>query len=179
MSTNEKGTAISKTIAVLIPVVIGSLLGLTASLATNYYTSRVERNETLRKERAQHIERAMMLASKFTNDVSKAIGLELITKGNIGANDISLFVAPTDTLTELNATVSLYFPQLKSDVEEIIGRYGAVVMRYEKTIDVQNERSNEDTLAFKQRIEREVTPVMERVRSLMKKLGDLAQTNNA
>ena len=179
MSTNEKGTAISKTTTVLIPVVVGSLLGLTASLATNYYTSRVERNETLRKERAQHIERAMMLASKFTNDVSKAIGLGLTSKGNIGANDISVLVAPTDTLTELNATVSLYFPQLKSDVEEIIGGYRAVVMRYEKIIDVHNERSNEDALAFKQRIEQEITPVMERVRILIKKLGDLAQTNNA
>jgi hypothetical protein len=179
MTTNEKGTAISKTIAVLIPVVVGSLLGLTASLATNYYTSRVERNETLRKERAQHIERAMMLASKFTNDVGKAIGLGLTTKGNIGVNDISVLAAPIDTLTELNATVSLYFPQLKSDVEEIIGAYLAVSMRYDKIIDVYNQRSNEDELAFKQRIEREITPVMERVRILMKKLGDLAQTNNA
>jgi hypothetical protein len=179
MSTNEKGTAISKTNAVLIPVVVGSLLGLTASLATNYFTSRVERNETLRKERAQHIERAMMLASKFTNDVSKAIDLAIITKGNTGANDISVLVAPTDTLTELNATVSLYFPQLKSDVEEIIGAYAAVGMRYDKVIDVHKEHSNEDALAFRHRIEQEVTPVMERVRSLMKKLGDLAQTNNA
>jgi len=80
MSTNEKGTANSKTTAVLIPVVVGSLLGLTASFATNYYTSRVERNETLRKERAQHIERAMMLASKFTNDVSKRSASGLIPK---------------------------------------------------------------------------------------------------
>ena len=179
MSTNENGTAISKTIAILIPVVVGGILGLTASLATNYYTSRVQQNETLRKERAQHIERAMMLASKFANDASKAIDLGLITKGNIGANDISVLVAPADTLTELDATVSLYFPQLKSDVEEIIGAYSAVAMRYDKTIDFHNERSNEDALAFKQRIEQEITPVMERVRSLMKKLGDLAQTNNA
>jgi len=52
-------------------------------------------------------------------------------------------------------------------------------MRYDKIIDVHNERSNEDALAFKQRIEREIAPVMERVRILMKKLGDLAQTNNA
>ena len=179
MSTNEKGTATSKTIAVLIPVVVGSLLGLTASLATNYFTSRVERNETLRKERAQHIERAMMLASKFTNDVSKEMGLMVLTKGNIGANDISALAAPTDALMELNATVSLYFPQLKSDVEEIIGGYEAFFMRYEKMIDVHNEHSDEDVLAFKQQIEQEVAPVMQRVRSLMKKLGDLAQTNNA
>jgi hypothetical protein len=40
-------------------------------------------------------------------------------------------------------------------------------------------RASEDALAFKHRIEQEVRPVMERVRSLMKKLGDLAQAKNA
>ena len=64
-------------------------------------------------------------------------------------------------------------------MEEIIGAYSAISMRYDKIIDVHNERSSEDALAFKQRIEREIAPVMERVRILMKKLGDLAQTNNA
>ena len=79
MGTND--TTIGKITAVLIPVVVGSFLGLMASLATNYYTFRVERKETIRKEHLAHIERAMTLAAKYANDVGKILGIGFIAKG--------------------------------------------------------------------------------------------------
>ena len=72
--------AVGKITAVLIPVVVGSFLGLMASLATNYYTFRVERKETMRKEHLAHLERAMTLAAKYSNEVGKVVGIGLITK---------------------------------------------------------------------------------------------------
>lgn len=175
----ETSNAIGKTIAVLIPVVVGSLLGLTASLATNYYTFRVGQKETIRKERAEHAERVMMLAAKFTNNVSKVIGFGLITKGNPTSGDIPMLTAPTDSLMELTAAVALYFPQLKNDVQQINVAYGSLMMRFDEITDAHDEHHGEDAVALRQRLQKEVAPVMELVGNLMKKLGDLAQTNDA
>ena len=50
----RKDTIITKTVAVLIPVAVGSFLGLTTSLLTSYYTFQVGRKETIRKEQAAY-----------------------------------------------------------------------------------------------------------------------------
>jgi hypothetical protein len=171
--------AIGRTIGVLIPVVVGSLLGLTASLATNYYTFRIGQKETIRRERAEHAERVMMLAAKFTNNVSKVIGFGLITKGKATSGDIPTLTAPTDSLMELTAAVALYFPELKNDVQQINVAYGAMMMRFDEITDSHDEHQKEDAVALRQRLEKEVAPVMERVGNLMKKLGDLARTSDA
>jgi hypothetical protein len=79
----------------------------------------------------------------------------------------------------LTAAVSLYFPQLKNDVQQINVAYGSVMMRFDEITAMHNEHREEDAVALRQRLEKELTPVMERVGNLMKKLGDLAQANDA
>jgi len=167
-----------RTVAVLIPVVVGTFLGLTTSLLTSYYTFRVERKETIRKEQAAHIERGMTLAAKYLNDLGKCIALGQITKGDVTAQDIAVLTAPTDTLVELVAVVSLYLPQLRGDVESIFVAHGTMMKNFDELIDARNKHREEDAAAFMERLQKEVAPAGEAVHRLMKKLGDLAQRND-
>ena len=164
--------AIAKMATVLIPVVVGSLLGLIVSLATSVYTFHVERSETLRKERMAHRERAVMLAAKYSNDVSKALGIGFITKGNVTPQEVAILSAPTETLLELNVVVLLHFPKLKGDVDQILLSHATMVQRYDDIIGFHGQHDREDAAAFSQRIQKELGSVMERVNSLMKKLSD-------
>ena len=70
---------------VLIPVVVGSLLGLFASLSTTAYTTWATQKETIRKERLSHLEQAMTLCSRYSNDLARAVGVGLLTKGKADA----------------------------------------------------------------------------------------------
>ena len=177
----RKDTTITKTVAVLIPVVVGSFVGLTTSLLTSYYTFQVERKETIRKEQAAHIERGMTLAAKYTNDLSKCINLGLMTKGDVTltAQDIAVLTAPTDTLMELEALVSLYLPQLKGDVDSILLAHATMMKNFDEIIDARNKHREENAAAFIERFQKEVAPAGEAVHRLMKKLGDVAQRNDA
>jgi|SRR6516225_3515683 len=175
----RKDTIITKTVAVLIPVVVGSFLGLTTSLLTSYYTFQVGRKETIRKEQAAHIERGMTLAAKYSNDLTKLLGLGMITKGDVTAQDIAVLTAPTDTLMELEAVVSLYIPQLRGDVDSILVAHGTMMKNFDEIIDARNKHREEDAAAFSERLQKEVAPAGEAVHRLMKKLGDLAQRNDA
>lgn len=175
----RNGLAIAKMAAVLIPVVVGSLLGLMASIATNYYSFRAERKEIIRKEHLAHLERAMILAARYSNDVGKALSVGLIRKGDVTLSETSVLSAPTDTLMELSVAISLYLPQLRSDVERIYAVHVTMMMHFDEIIDARGEHAGEDAAAFGQRIQREVTPAMEGIRSLMAKLSDLAQRDDA
>ncbi len=155
---------------ILVPVVVGSLLGLITSLTTNFFTSQ----ETLRKEHAAHLERAMTLTAKYTNDVGKLLGIGLITKGNVTPKDLALLTAPTDTLMELSVVISLYVPQLNSDVDQILVEHNKMMQRLDDIIDAHDQHRGEDAAAFALRIQKESAPTMDRVRSLMKKLSNLA-----
>lgn len=159
---------------ILLPVVVGSLLGLIVSLTTNFFTSQGQRDEMLRKERAAHLERAMTLTAKYTNDVGKLLGIGLITKGNVTPKDLALLTAPTDTLMELSVVISLYLPKLKSDVDQILVEHNKMMQRLDDIIDAHDQHRGEDAAAFALRIQKESAPTMDRVRSLMKKLSDLA-----
>ena len=163
---------IGRMAVILLPVVVGTLLGLIASLTTNFFTSQGQREETLRKERAAHLERAMTLTAKYTNDVGKLLSIGLITKGNVTTKDLALLSAPTDTLMELSVVISLYLPQLKSDVDQIYVEHNRMMQRYDEIIDDRHRR--EDAATFAQRMQKESAPLMDRVRSLMKTLSDCA-----
>ena len=167
-------TTATKMAMVLIPVVVGSLLGLIVSLTTNFFTFRVERDETLRKERATHLERAMTLTAKYSNDVGKLLSIGFITKGDVTPKDLAILSAPTDTLVELTVVMWLYFPELKSEVDQIYVAHGTMMQRFDEIIDTHGKHSREDAATFTQRIQKESAPTMNRVRSLMKKLSDLA-----
>jgi hypothetical protein len=171
--------AISKMATVLIPVVVGSLLGLIVSIATDYYKFRVEQSETIRKERNAHLERAMTLTAKYSNDLGKALGIGLITKGDVTPNDLAILSAPTDTLIELSTVVSLYFPHLKSEVDQIFVAHGAMMQGFDNIIGAHDGHRPEDAATFSQRMQKETALTIERVRSLMQKLSDLAQPNDA
>ena len=170
---------VAKMTAVLIPVVVGSFLGLIVSLTTNFFTFRVERDETLRKERAAHLERAMTLTAKYANDVGKVLGIGFITKGDVTPNDLATLSAPTDTLLELNVVISLYFPELKSELDQIYVAHGTMMQRFDDIIGAQDQHRREDAATFSQRIQKETAATMERVRGLMKKLSDLAMKKPA
>lgn len=171
--------ALAKMAAVLIPVVVGSFLGLVVSITTNFYTFRVERSETIRKERMAHLERAMTLTAKYSNDVSKLLGIGFITKGDVTPKDLAILTAPTDTLLELSVVVLLYFPELKSEVDQIYVAHGAMMQRFDDIIGAHDEHPREDAATFNQRIQKESAPAMDRVRSLMRKLSDLAHRQGA
>lgn len=173
--TSRNDRASTKLAAVLIPVVIGSILGMTASLTTSYYTFRVERGETLRKERMAHLERAAGLAAKYSSDVSRLLGVGFITKGDVTSQDVAVLVAPTETLMELSVVVSLYFPQLRSDVEQLSVAHNTMMRHFDDIIGAHDEHRAEDAVAFAQRIQKEIAPAMESVRSLARKLSDIAQ----
>ena len=188
--TRSNDITVSKMALVLIPVVVGSLLGLIVSVTTNFFTSKFEREEalrkesathleTLRKERVAHLERAMTLTLKYSNDVGGLLGIGFITKGNITPKDLAIVTAPTDTLQQLNVVISLYFPELKSEVDQILVAHGKMMQRYDEIIDAHDQHRREDAATFTQRIEKEIAPTMERVRSLMKKLSDLAMNKPA
>ena len=165
---------LAKMAAVLIPVVVGSLLGLIVSVTTNFFTFQVERDETRRKERAAHLERAMTLTAKYSNDVGRLLGIGFITKGDVTPKDLAVSTAPTDTLQELSVVISLYFPELKSEVDQIYVAHQTMMQRFDEIIGAQDQHRREDAATFTQRIRGEIAPTMDRVRSLMKKLSDLA-----
>jgi hypothetical protein len=50
-----------------------------------------------------------------------------------------------------------------------------MMQRYDDIIGRYDEHRQEDAATFRQRIEREMAPTMEHVRSLMKKLSEEAQ----
>ena len=158
--------------AVLIPVVVGSLLGLIVSVTTNFFTFQAERDETLRKERAAHLERAMTLTARYANDVGRAVGIGIITKGDVTPKDLAILSSPTDTLQELSVIIALYFPELKTDVDQIYVAHNAMMQRFDEIIDARDQHRGEDAANFSQRIKKETAQTMERVRSLMNKLSD-------
>ena len=99
----------------------------------------------------------------------------MITKGDVTPNDLAILSAPTDTLLELGVVVSLYFPKLKSEVEQIFVAHGAMMQRFDDIIGSRDEHRGEDAATFNQRIQKESAPTTDRVRTLMNKLSDLAQ----
>lgn len=172
--TNSNGVTVSKMAVVLIPVIVGSLLGLTVSLTTNFFTFRHEHDETLRKERAAHLERAMTLAGKYSTDVGKLLSIGFITKGNVTPSDLAILNAPTDTLQELRIVILLYFPHLKSEFDQILKAHQAMMLRLDPIIDANDQHRGEDAAAFTKRIATEIGPTMERVRNLMEELVKLS-----
>jgi hypothetical protein len=171
-------TANAKMAAVLIPVLIGGFLGLMTSITTDYYHFRVERKEILRKERMAHLERAMTLTAKYSADISKLLGIGIITKGDATPQDIAILTAPTDTLLELNVVVSLYLPQLRSNVEQLYADHATMMKRFDDIIGTHGEYSGEDANAFSQHIQKEIGPAMDGARTLMKTISDLAQRDD-
>jgi len=173
--TKNNGMTVAKMAPVLIPVVVGSLLGLVVSVTTNFFTFRHEHNETLRKERAAHLERAMTLTMKYSNDVGGLMGIGFITKGDITPKDLAIVTAPTDTLQELSVVISLHFPELKSEFDQILVAHRTMMQRFDEIIDTRDQHRREDAATFTQRIEKEIAPTMERVRSLMKELSECSK----
>ena len=165
--------------AVLIPVVVGSLLGLFASLSTTAYTTWATQKETLRKERLSHLEQAMTLCSRYSNDLARAIGVGLITKGNIDAQSMDALAAPTKSLLELKVVAALYLPALRDDVEELVQAHNAVMLNYDQIIDARGKHGQENAADFAKRIQTEFAPLASRVDKLMNKLGELARHDAA
>jgi hypothetical protein len=161
--------------SVLIPVVVGSLLGLFASLSTTAYTTWTTQKETIRKERLSHLEQAMTLCSRYSNDLGRAIGVGLVTKGKVDAQSVDTLTAPTKALLELKVVTALYLPALRADVDELVGAHNAVMLRYDEIIDAGGKHGQEDAAAFAKRIQTEFAPLVSRVNALMSKLGELAQ----
>src|SRR5215471_17814574 len=104
--TRSNDITVSKMALVLVPVIVGSLLGLIVSVTTNFFTFKAERDETLRKERVAHLERAMTLTGKYANDIGRLLGIGFITKGDVTPKDLAVLTAPTDTLLELSVVIS-------------------------------------------------------------------------
>jgi hypothetical protein len=173
MATSNDMT-VAKMAAVLIPVVVGSLLGLIVSVTTNFVTFQTQQNEMLRKERAAHLERAMTLTAKYSNDLGKLLSIGFITKGDIKEKDLAVMSAPTDTLLELNVVISLHFPELKGDLDQLFVAHGSMMQRYDEIIGRRGQHREEDAATYTQRIQKEIVPIMNRVQVLMKKLTDLA-----
>lgn len=160
---------------VLIPVVVGSLLGLFASLSTTAYTTWASQKETIRKERLSHLELAMTLCSRYSNDLARAIGVGLTTKGNVDVQSVDALTAPTKTLLELKVVVALYLPSLRDDVDELFRAHNAVMIRYDEIIDARGKHENEDAADFAKRVQTEFGPLRSRVDTLMNKLSESAQ----
>ncbi len=175
--TKTAVTETGKLTAVLIPVVIGSLLGLFASLATNAYSSWAAQRETIRKERVAQLERAMTLCAKYSNDIGKVIALGVMTNGEVGAQSLDVLTAPSDTLLELSVVTSLYLPTLQADVDQLYQAHGAMMQRYDEIIDARSKHTQEDAAAFNRRIQAEVAPVLDHVRTIRNKIGQLAQVD--
>jgi hypothetical protein len=175
--TKTAVTETGKLRAVLIPVVIGGLLGLFASLATNAYSSWVAQKETIRKERVAQLERAMTLCARYANDVGKVIALGVMTKGDVGAQNLDVLTAPSDTLLELSVVTSLYLPTLRDDVDQLYQAHGAMMQRFDEIIDARSKHTQEDAAAFNKRIQAEVAPALANVRTIRNKIGELAQVD--
>ena len=164
---------------VLIPVVVGSLLGLFASLSTTAYTTWATQKETIRKERLSHLEQAMTLCSRYSNDLARAVGVGLLTKGKADAQSLDALTAPTKALLELKVVAALYFPALRDDVEELVRAHNAVMQRYDEIIDARGKHGQEDAADFAKRIQTEFAPLVSRVNALMNRLSELAQYDAA
>jgi hypothetical protein len=164
---------------VLIPVVVGSLLGLFASLSTTAYTTWATQKETIRKERLSHLEQAMTLCSRYSNDLARAVGVGLLTKGKADAQSLDALTAPTKALLELKVVAALYLPALRDDVEELVRAHNAVMQRYDEIIDARGKHGQEDAADFAKRIQTEFAPLVSRVNALMNRLSELAQHDAA
>ena len=172
----EKGeAAMGKLAAVLIPVAVGSLLGLFTSISTSYVNFQFQQKETLKKERNAALERAMTLTLKYSSDVGRALGVGIITKGEVTPKELGALLAPTDTLTELNAVIRLHFPKLKGEVDQIYRAHGVMMQRFDEIIDAREKHRGEDAAAFTQRMQKETAVATESVRNLTEKLSAMAQ----
>jgi hypothetical protein len=177
-ASTERASAV-RMASVLIPVVVGSLLGLGTSIATKYYDSSSERAEIVRKENTARLERVMTLSARYLSDVAKALSIGMLRNGNVGADDLTAMSAPTDTLTELSVVVSLYFPNLRGDVEQIYAAHQAMMLNYDDIIGVRAKRPDEDAVAYEQRIRKALAPSTDRVRALMGKIAAMARPEGA
>ena len=178
MMTRRNDAAIAKIAVILIPVIAGSILGLMASIITNYYTFQIAQKDTIRKERMVNIERAMMLTDKYLHYVTDTIVIGFTNNGNATSHDKVIITAQVDTLRELKVVILLYFPQLRSDIEQLVIAHKAMMNRYKDIIDYINKHSGEDTNNVIQRIQKEVAPIMDDTNSLMNKLIELGQRND-
>jgi hypothetical protein len=159
MATGTDRETMTRLVSVLIPVVVGSLLGLFSSIATKYYDARIERAEILRKEKLAHVERAMTLSGRYMSGVGKLLSIGMLKKGDITADDL--------------AVMSL--PDLRGDVEQIYAAHRAMMLQYDDIVGVHAARPNEDAVAYEQRLQKALAPSVDRVRSLMGKLAELAK----
>jgi len=174
MKEETKDLAWARIISVLIPVIVGSLLGTTASLATNYYTAKTQRRETIRKERAEHIERAMLLTSTFAQNVNQLIVATTAKPGaELSHQDKKDLQASSAALLELMAMIALYFPELKEDLGHIVTLHTDLGMRFD-AITAANA-GPQDLATYMNRIQAEAKPLMEAIGQLMVKIGQLAQ----
>ncbi len=160
--------------AVLIPVVVGGLLGLGTSIATSYFNFQFQQGETIRKEADARLERAMTLAVKYASDVGKALSIGILTKGEVTPKDLAVLSAPSDTLAELSAVVQLYFPQLKGEIDRIYEAHIVMMQRFDSIIDARDRHRGEDVAAFSERMQKETAVAMSRVHRLRNELGRLA-----
>jgi len=167
----------SRLATVLVPVLVGGLLGLFASLATTAYTTWLAGKETVRKERVSHLERAMTLCTKYSNEIGRAISVGLLTKGNVDAQALDVLTAPTGTLQELSVVIALYLPALQGELQELFGAHNTLMQRYDQIIDARGQHTQENEAAFARRMQAEVAPVRKRVEILTQKIAELAQAD--
>ena len=156
-----------KVLLVVLPVVVGSLLGSITTITSNYYSQKLQREEEHRKEEAS-------LRATQRNERKKNIsdGAELCSRLMRNLEQVKTLGYPKETdyqvktaLTDMDIFLALNLPSLGQDV-------GQVRQACEQFLDHLHfaESSGQKEL-FLKNDEKEVAPVIESIRSLLGKLS--------
>ena len=120
----------------------------------------------------------MTLCSRYSNDLARAVGVGLLTKGKADAQSLDALTAPTKALLELKVVAALYFPALRDDVEELVRAHNAVMQRYDEIIDTRGKQ-DKGCRGFREADSDRIPPLVSRVNASMNRLSELAQHDAA
>jgi hypothetical protein len=173
----------------LIPVIVGAVIAATSSLLVLHYTVEAQNKATLRRERAEHIERATTLAARLLRDLNSSIALSVVNRRRgMSPEDVQTATAPADTLVELDAVIRLYLPELAAEVDAINKAYDDFTSKADSVITSEFTSASEpfdSTIQagrqkeFRVKIEPLARPVVDRTYKLLHRLRQIVeQTSN-
>jgi hypothetical protein len=160
----------------MIPVIVGGLIALISSLVVLHYTTQAQFKETLRRERAGHVERATSLAARFLRELNTAVASDVVAaRQGEGGEDV--YNAPANTLIELETVVRLYFPALERDMENLRKSYeeftsgaDALSASEPQSTGVPDEVLAARSVEYRKKMEQLAQPVVKQANDLIEHL---------
>jgi len=112
----------TRLLLVLIPVVVGALIGALLSFSATITASAIQQRQAERKSRAEQLQRMMVLCNDtLVQAITASYALLKLNAplGHLttGGHEVAAYLPP---VFEMRAMAALYFPELEQDVDRVL-----------------------------------------------------------